>query len=504
MNILLVEPPNPSKRERLFLPEGMGRLTAYLKKKGFCVKQISLDAKCFPIHNHQGISVLKETIKVAKYLCNKKDKGVEDAIAKLSDMTEYDHFDVIGFSICTYLQFAISILMARHIKAQSNRIKTVFGGSIFNSFNPESMHEYKEAPDYIIAGEGELPFLRLLDFLKNGRTIKLDSIGGLIYCRDGEIVQNKKACLPINSLPFPDYDDLIKDYREACKRTGVGLRIAYQVSRGCIGRCAFCNFKGGYNLSLKQPKIVARDTFRLAKKYGVDKVIFACNSINLNNANVEELCYELIKTKSPINWECYARPDSLSFRLLKLMKKAGCYQLNYGIESASPRLLKHLNKGLTIKKVEKIIRATKKAGINVWANFMFNTPYEKKEDLLKTISFIEKNKVYIRGITFSRFSFSFGSRCYKEGTTLVKELRRYAFYIQNRHCLKQLSKITKKGVIKVDVSNSTNGSLIPNCIRAGFRRVLYALPCPSAKHVRPEISELSFLIKDNIFSKLDS
>ena len=73
--------------------------------------------------------------------------------------------------------------------------------------------------------------------------------------------------------------------------------------------------------------------------------------------------------------------------LLKEMKKTGCHQVMYGIESGDPQILENLNKRISLQKVEETVAATKKAGLTVRLAFMLGNPGETEETLKKTIQY---------------------------------------------------------------------------------------------------------------------
>ena len=81
------------------------------------------------------------------------------------------------------------------------------------------------------------------------------------------------------------------------------------------------------------------------------------------------------------------RVNLVDFELLKLMKKAGCWSIHYGVESGSQRLLDLIEKGITIEQVRNAFRWTKEAGIETKAFFMLGLPSETREESLQTIRF---------------------------------------------------------------------------------------------------------------------
>ena len=73
----------------------------------------------------------------------------------------------------------------------------------------------------------------------------------------------------------------------------------------------------------------------------------------------------IIERGLDISWNCMTRVDKISPDLLKLMKRAGCYEVGFGIESGSDRILELIKKRLTTKQIEKGVRWAQEAGIDV-------------------------------------------------------------------------------------------------------------------------------------------
>ena len=76
--------------------------------------------------------------------------------------------------------------------------------------------------------------------------------------------------------------------------------------------------------------------------------------------------------------------------MLKLMKIAGCWQISYGVETGSQRLLDIISKGVTIKKISNAFQLTKQAGISMRGFFMLGLPTETYAESLLTIDYAKK------------------------------------------------------------------------------------------------------------------
>ena len=243
--------------------------------------------------------------------------------------------------------------------------------------------------DYVIRGEGEKPFYALVD----GQP--LESIGGLSY-RNGNplqpMVHNPPAepVADLDSLPTPAYH-LIKFhlYKPA---TGAYRRLPtvnMTMTRGCPGKCTFCN-SAETPLRSRSAEHIVDEIVRLKARYGIREVSFYDDTFTIFKRNVAGLCELIVKRNLDLTWSCFARTDCVSPWLLKKMKRAGCHQILFGIESADPQILQTIHKPINIEQTRKVVRMVQDAGIEVRAAFMFGSPGETVQSLRRTIDFAKE------------------------------------------------------------------------------------------------------------------
>ena len=134
----------------------------------------------------------------------------------------------------------------------------------------------------------------------------------------------------------------------------------------------------------------------MIKKYGTKVFFFEDSTFVFCTDLVKEMCEELIRRKLKIKWGATARVNLTNESLIRLMKKAGCRSLFYGVESGNQEILNKAKKGTTIRQIRKAIKVTKKVGIPIQASFIIGLPGETRKTILETIKFaIELDPDYV-------------------------------------------------------------------------------------------------------------
>ena len=93
-----------------------------------------------------------------------------------------------------------------------------------------------------------------------------------------------------------------------------------------------------------------------------------------------------------INFKISARVDTINPEVVAALKKAGCYRIHFGIESATPKYLQYLQKSQTLEKVERACKMTREVGMGFFAYMMIGIPHETKEEMFATVDFAKKLK----------------------------------------------------------------------------------------------------------------
>ena len=151
-------------------------------------------------------------------------------------------------------------------------------------------------------------------------------------------------------------------------------------------------------------------------RYGTTQFTFKDDSFTVNSARLTEFCERLIREKAGISWECNTRVNLVTEPMLRLMKKAGCNFIKVGIESGSERVLKGMNKNITLAQSRLAAGLFRKVAIHWTGYFMIGVPGETEEDIRKTMDFmVELNPDFAAIGVYEPFP---GTAMFEEGVRL--------------------------------------------------------------------------------------
>jgi radical SAM superfamily enzyme YgiQ (UPF0313 family) len=311
--------------------------------------------------------------------------------------------DFVGFSATT-MQILHAYRCARLIKEHDQNINVWIGGAHISACPEETMDRFKEF-DLGVLNEGEMTVKELLRHYKDGAS-SLDNINGIIYRNNGKLVKtNPRAFInDLDSLPLPAWDllpDLRYNYRQSVARIDRLPAASLTTSRGCPCKCIFCA-RNVYGRSYRghSAEYVLRMIDFLVERYGVRSVSFEDENFTVNKQRIIDICEALICKKYDLKWSCAARVDMIQEENLKLMKKAGCTSISFGIESGSQQVLDLLGKNLKLEVINRGIAMTEKMGIRARGYFIIGHPTE-------TLETIEETNDLIKKLPFSEVQVSF-------------------------------------------------------------------------------------------------
>ena len=294
--------------------------------------------------------------------------------------------DIVGITAMTFTLIDV-LKTIQCVKEIDRNIPIVLGGPHPHIYPQETV----ELPgvDYVVLGEGEIVFTQLIETIGDRKALK--KIPGIVFKENGEIVNTGMSPFIeyLDQLPFPARQ--LTPYQKYSSLLAKRMPVTTMfTSRGCPYRCAFCDRP---NLGKKFRAHSARyvvDEMEACIDLGIHEFLIYDDTFTIHKQRVVEICDEILKRKLDISWDIRARIDTVSEEMLRKLKNAGCERIHYGVEAGTEKILKILNKGITLEQVWQVFRMTKKVGISTLGYFMIGAPMETREDILQTIAFARK------------------------------------------------------------------------------------------------------------------
>jgi radical SAM superfamily enzyme YgiQ (UPF0313 family) len=377
IDILLINPPS-SVAERYgkenlgeiggdLIPLGMASLTAHIREKGYGVGV--LDCPTLKIDNKKVYEIIVQ-----------KDPAI------------------IGFSSTTYA-LSRAIELAKEIRIKLPNKLTVIGGSHANVAGIETANNY-DVFDIIAYGlDGEYILHDIVKKFSEKNYNRnqfmtdftmLENIKGIIYKKNNMTIRNlpRENIKNLDELPLPARDLFPMERYKPLPNQYKKLPLTNMVViRGCPYFCTFCD-QSGTGARRRSPQKVIEEIKQCIEKFGIKEISFWDDTMSYHKKWMKEFLDLLIKENLDLCWSCYAAVNTVDENLLKLMRKAGCWNIFYGYETAIDDLAKNIQtnkKNRDFEKMKQVARWTKEAGIEVRASFLIGLPGETPELAKKTI-----------------------------------------------------------------------------------------------------------------------
>lgn len=380
--ILLIYPRITSYKKnlrRVTPPLGLAYIAAVLEKEGYEVSIFDV-----ALEGYENIEPINEDLIVYGLKLNEIKKRIQDFLP-----------NIIGVTFPFSSQSENVLDICRIAKEISNDLTVVVGGVHASALPKETLLKNKEI-DYVVIGEGEYTFLELVNNLKNSKDVS--AIKGIAYRKSSDSIQinqPRELIQDLDSLPFParhllDMEKYMKIntwHAPYAKKSEVGNIIT---SRGCPGACIYCSSHKVFGHKFRARKVdkIIEEIEFLISEYGIEELQFEDDNLTFDRKRAMELFIKIDKYK--LSW-CTpngVRIDRVDNQMLKLMKKSGCYQLTFGIESGNEYVVNRIiRKGINLKQVKPIVREAKRLGILVHLFFMIGLPGETKKQMNDTLRF---------------------------------------------------------------------------------------------------------------------
>lgn len=370
MKVLLIDPLGPLNLTSTFINLGLGYLAAMLIYKGHEVKVLDFNN----LHREEDNSRIRHAF------------GRREP-------------DIIGISLNTSTLQSGMALLAR-AKAIYTKSVFVVGGPHISIFKDALIEKFNFI-DLAITGEGEYALLEICEWLEGKK--RLEDIPGIIYKTNDGIKQTvfRSFNQELDKLPFPEFScfDSVENW---------GQMSVYPIitSRGCPYSCSFCAayLNAGKDWRHRSPDNVIAELKLAKEKYNISEVHFYDDNFSFDIQHAKQICKLLIEEKLDLRWWLRngVRADKIDRDIATLIKQAGCYAVDIGIESGDPFVFSQINKGETLGQIEDAIKILRVAGIErVGGFFIVGLPYSTLNSDIKSIKL--RHKLNLDDATWSFF-----------------------------------------------------------------------------------------------------
>jgi len=305
---------------------------------------------------------MREKISLREFTINNEDDYILGELLR-------GEYGVICFS-CYIWNIERILNLSDTVRKARPDTKIVLGGPEVTHRAIEILSKYRSV-DFILTGEGEYNFPKLLDVILNrnaGRS--LDEIRGLVYRRDTKICVNPSSFeVDFRQVPFP-YHTLISEADKI---------IYYESSRGCPYNCSYCLSSIDKGIRSLPVERVKQDlSYFIHKK--AEQVKFVDRTFNYDIERACEIFSYLINIDNGItnfHFElCGELMDEVMFGILQTARP-GLFQFEIGVQSTNPKTLNAINRKADFAKLSENVERLKKIGsFHLHLDLIAGLPYE--------------------------------------------------------------------------------------------------------------------------------
>jgi len=276
-------------------------------------------------------------------------------------------------------------------EAQSGALRVIGGGVCVD---PRVVLANIDA-DVCVLGEGEHTMGELAAACRDRRDFR--SIAGLAWRGEGgvELSPPRAVESDLDRFPMPAYDLFPTElYHRTVLYSGQANEARLITSRGCPWRCTFCWHIFGPGMRFRGIEAVMEEVRYFRRREGAASLLFADENFTARPSRVLEFCEAMCRNGfHRIPWMCSGRADTLDRRVLRQMRRAGCYRIAFGVESGCQRLLDAMNKRIGVEQMAETFRLCRECNIIPGGTLIFGVPGEDEASVAETVRFCRANRL---------------------------------------------------------------------------------------------------------------
>ncbi|RYJ30625.1 hypothetical protein CU044_0968 [Streptomyces sp. L-9-10] len=308
---------------------------------------------------------------------------VPEFVSEIAQRIVDDAPDVVGFT-STFQQNTAALAAARQVKRLAPHIVTVIGGANCDGEQGATVHRNFPFVDYVIRGEGEAAFPRLLAALGEEQP-DLSTVTGLCHRGpDGVSTANAMATSPLppaTILP-PDYSGYFERLGASVARNWVEPKLVVEGARGCWWgekhHCTFCGLNGSFmQFRSKSPDTFYDEIMDLARRHRVLDMYVVDNILDMGYLST--VLPRIIESGYDLRLHIEIKANMRRAHL-RTLSDAGLIYVQPGIESLNSRVLDLMDKGVSGCQNVRMLRDGAETGLSVSWNYLHGFPGESAED----------------------------------------------------------------------------------------------------------------------------
>jgi radical SAM superfamily enzyme YgiQ (UPF0313 family) len=315
--------------------------------------------------------------------------------------SELDDCLAFGVSLLTGPMIRDAIAAGEMVRRMRPELPIIFGGWHPSLTPAQTLRE--NFVDVVVMRQGEATLVEVLQRLTTGAGLEM--VAGCWFKNDGRIYSNPdRATLPLSSLPQPAYD--LADF-DAYARVSGSRKLPYAASIGCPYACNYCTDMVFYNRRFNplEAQRIVQEVAGLVERYRLDEVPLVDSNFLVDVRRAVAIARGFIECGVKFRWTFQASTDLLcrmSDDDVALLAASGVSHIGFGTESASPRVLRRMNKAH--QQIPDMFEAARKchhAGIRTTFNLIFGYPGEEAADRNQTLRVMGKIAERFDNVTFS-------------------------------------------------------------------------------------------------------
>ncbi|MFC1514811.1 B12-binding domain-containing radical SAM protein [Candidatus Omnitrophota bacterium] len=286
--------------------------------------------------------------------------------------------EVLLFSLITS-NFPNDLHWIKEIKRRID-VPVVVGGPQ-SSLYPAEVLAF-DCIDFSVIGQAWESLPALIECLEAKGDV--EAVSGIAFRKNGSltITGTKKSAITIDDVPFParhllpngNYTTILSKKRPI---------TAMMSSSGCPFACIYCG--ADQDIVFRDPMNVVDEMEECVRKYGIKEILFYDDVFAVDKKRAAAICEDILRRKLDVTWSIRTRPDCVDEDIIKLFARAGCVRINYGVESADPRILRSVKRDISFGMIRDVVRWAKREGISVFGFFIIGLPGETRESIMGTI-----------------------------------------------------------------------------------------------------------------------